>query len=178
MQRIFNYDKWTSISEGGGLKFGNTRPRKVRLEVNAPDSVALSVADADGVSYFLALVAGRDTVEFYSRGSFTLVADGACWVYTADGDDISAVVDAPVSFTKIATRRSRNPELERIAFEMSRNMNRRLEQQADELSKLFAISEAARSAQFAAAVAAATDRIASGSDDGRELAGASDTETS
>ena len=144
MQRLFNLDKWTALAEGSSLAFVNPRPRTVRLEVNAPVKSALYVADADGEVRFLALVEGRDTIEFNSTGSFNLTVEGAdVHVYTADGDDISAVVLAPRIFTKIAERRRRNPELERIAALMQANMERRLAIQANELRAELARREAA-----------------------------------
>lgn len=176
MQRIFNYEKWQELSPDKALQFSNARPRKVVVEVNAPDPAILHLIDADGVSYVLAGVHGRDTIEFWSRGAFSLITDdGSIWVYTADGDDHSSVVDAPVKFTKIAERRRRSPELERIAFEMQANMNRRLEHQANELAKLFAASEATRTVQYEAALAAERDRLTSRGDDGRSAPDASDT---
>lgn len=143
MQRIFNIDKWTRLSEGQGLEFSNPRPRNVRVEVNAPSKAAIYCIDGDGEAHFLALVEGRDTIEFGSTGAFTLSVEGPdVMIYTADGADISSVVVAPVVFTKIIERRRRNPELEHIAAVMARNMERRLEQQADEIRRQFERREA------------------------------------
>lgn len=130
MQRMFNLDKWDRLAEGQSLKFINDRPRTVRLEVNAPVKSALYVVDHTGEVHFLALVEGRDTIEFSSGGAFELTVEGAdVLVYTADGADISNKIVAPKIFTKIVERRRRNPELEYMAAVMQRNMERNLEKQ-------------------------------------------------
>lgn len=173
MQRIFNYEKWIPLEEGGALELSNTKPRRVRLEVNAPGPASIwitagppggsdgygggsgSVHDPDAENFlaaavpeqgdssqsgpfFLAAVeAGRDTIEFHVNGKVSLTVTGAgIMVYTADSDDISSVVLDPVIFTKIASRRRRNPELEYIAFQMQRNIERRMEQQNAQLQRL------------------------------------------
>lgn len=157
MQRIFNVDKWVNLPQGSQVEFPSTRPRRIRLEVNAPGDCTLYVVQPDGDLVFLALVRGRDTVEFVTDGKVGLMADGAdCWIYTADGDDVSSVIPDAQSFTRIMERRQRNPELERIAAEMRFNTERRLEKQADELSALFAKRMASVEAQLAASAASRT----------------------
>lgn len=155
MQRMFNLNKWALLREEQALAFSNPRARNVRLEVNAPVKTALHVVTADGEVQFLALVEGRDTLEFGVSGKFSLTVEGAdVWVYTADGDDISAKVVEPKIFTKIVERRRRNPELEQIAALMQRNMERRLEQQSAELEQLFERRAAALAANSVGAGAA------------------------
>lgn len=138
MQRIFNVDKWATLEVGKSIGFPSHRPRVVRLETNSRDEVALYLATDDDEIRFLALVKGRETVEFVSPGKFALLCEGGSVnLYTADGDDISFVNLAPVIFTKIAERRKRSPELEYIAAMMQANLNRRMEQQRNELEALF-----------------------------------------
>lgn len=134
MQRMYNLDKWTRLDEGEALSFDNPRPRNVRLEVNAPQETALYVADGSGEVHFLALVKGRDTLEFGSSGAFQLTVEGSgLMVYTADGADISHEELGAVSFTKVVERRRRNPELEQLAYMMQQNMERRLAQSEREI---------------------------------------------
>lgn len=149
MQRIFNTNKWTTLAEGQGFTFSSSRPRTVRLEVNAPQEVRLYVSDGDqGEIEFLALVKGRDTVEFVTSGQMALHAEGGdVMIYTADGDDVSSIVEAPVIFTKIVERRRRSPEVEYMIAAMNANVNRRLEQQAHELERSFTRRMAAVAAQ-------------------------------
>lgn len=156
MQRLFNLNKWVELEEGAGVSFPSTKPRLVRLEVNAPGVSFLYVSqDQDPYDQaekpepvFLARVEGRDTLEWHTSGGFSLIAEGGpCNVYTVDGDDVSFVNLSPTVFTRIAERRKRSPELEYIAAMMQRNMERRLDQQAAELRTLFERREAAREAQ-------------------------------
>lgn len=149
MQKMYNLNKWSRLDEGSGMQFHNERPRVVRLDVNSPDRAVLYVLqrgeDGETGLEFLARVEGRDVVEFVSSGPFELTCEGGpVAVYTIDGEDISFRELAPVIFTKIVERRKRSPELEYIAAMMSKNMERRLAQQANEFRGLFERSEAAR----------------------------------
>jgi hypothetical protein len=144
MQKLHNLSKWTVIPPKGALHFGGAQVRRVRLEVNAPSRARLSIADGDGVITFLALVEGRDMLEFVVDREFSLFSDEpGVMIYTADSDDISAVNDAAVSFAKVMQRRPRNHDLEVIAAEMAYNMQRRLEAQTHELERSFAARLAA-----------------------------------
>lgn len=146
MQKVYNLSKWIELPHGARLQFTTDRPRTVRFEVNAPREVALYVADdvrpeGDGECRFLALVKGRDTIEFSADGAFSLVTAGdehePIMVFTADGDDVALELAAPESFTKIVERRRRNPELEYMVSVMERNMHARLQQQAAEFERRF-----------------------------------------
>lgn len=95
-------------------------------EGEAPD-------DRDGVVTFLALCKGRDRLEFAVDGAFDLVAVGSgAYVYSVDGLQIASHVVAPVIFTRIANRRQRNPHLEMIEYQMRTNVERRMQQMAEE----------------------------------------------
>lgn len=158
MQRIFNVTKWRTISEGKGIEFPGSRPRVVRLEVNARSEVGLYIIQTNrdpdtgevqpDDERFLARVCGRDTVEFHSAGGFALVVDeGECEIYTVDGDVWMYVDLEPRIFTKMASRRKRSPELEYIAHQMQANMSRLLERQANEIRRDYEQRERARAAQ-------------------------------
>lgn len=151
MQRLFNIDKWSKLAQGHVLEFPGEAPRRIRLEVNAPLKVPLYYVDGDGVPTFLALVEGRDTLEFHTTGTCGISADGDCYVFTADGDDVSSVVEAPVIFTKIMERRPRNYEMERMQYEMRANQRRLMEAQSEQLERLIAGRVATLEAELAAA---------------------------
>lgn len=169
MQRIFNVNKWTTLPEGSAIEYPSTKPRVVRLEVNAPSPVSLFVVSdgEDPEASFLARVEGRDTVEFHVTGKFSLTCEGGfCNVYTIDGDRWAFVDLAPIVFTRIAERRRRNPELERMMLIAQHNMERRLEQQAEEFRRMLDRRDAARAALAAPpAAAGATSESGDGSPD-------------
>lgn len=155
MQRIFNVDKWRSLPEGGAVTFANSRPRMVRLEVNTPGEAQLWIAsEGDPNPVLLGRVLGRDTLEFFPpAGPFDLMVSGSdAFFYTSDGMDVSHTAEAPVIFTKVKERRAMSPEFRRMAELMNANLNRRLQQQAHDLDRLFEERERARAAQFQAAV--------------------------
>lgn len=155
MQRMFNVTKWRALTEGQALTIDNERARVVRVEVNAPQPAGLYLFNAgNGAAVFLARVVGRDTIEFYSDGKFTLVSDGEVYVYTADGETVHHESVDPVIFTRITERRQVNPEIRRIQEVMNLNIERRLAAQRDEFNA------AIRRMQYERAAAAAEARKA------------------
>lgn len=159
MQRMYNLEKWMRLPQGSRLEFSNARPRTVRFEVNAPGERALYVVDElSGECRFLALTMGRDVIEFSANGAFSLLADDPAggedvetWIFTADGADVSIVLEAPESFTRIVERRRRNPELEHVMALTMANMERRFAQQAGEFAEQLERVRAAGSQERAAA---------------------------
>lgn len=153
MQRMYNLDKWSRLEENHVANFESTLPRRVRLDVNAPFPVRLYVHDTEGVSTFLALVHGRDVLEFAVSGEFGVgVEGGDVWLHTIDGEDFSFAIPDAVTFTKLVERRTRNPEVEMMRYQMERNMNAIIENQAVQLERLLDQRErasAARAAQSA-----------------------------
>lgn len=169
VQRIFDVKKWTRLEEGQVLGFKSERPRVLRLDVNSPGDSELFYIDAAGEVVFLALVRGRDTVEFVTDGPFSLSVSGNdCMVYTQDGDEtVHTALDSP-SFTRIVERRARNPEFEAMQWAMMENINRRLDKQKEDLERVYRRREAARDAQLAAAADAgrSVDEPAPSGDEG------------
>lgn len=181
--KLFNLNKWTRLAAGQQLDLPGERPRKVVLEVNAGGEARLDYVDPNGEVQFLAMVYGRETLEFIVSGKFSVITDtDDTFIYTADGISVHHVVEAPESFVRIMEKRARNPELERIAFQMNQNMHRRLEQQSDELNAMFERRFAAREALIARSRAPvsvgaepapkpdADDGSAGGADDGNTAA--------
>lgn len=78
---------------------------------------------------FLGRCIGRDRLEFHVDGAFSLMSTGSsASVYTADSQDVTTRIVAPVIFTKIANRRARNPHLEMIEYQAKLNLERRMQQ--------------------------------------------------
>lgn len=157
MQKLTDIQKWQRVEAGKALAFENPEPRRVRLDVNAPGWARLSYADGNGLITFLALVRGRDVIEFKAYGEFSLVVeDNDCWVYTIDGEEIFHSAPDSESFTKLVERRPRNHEVELMNYLMRENMNRIVQEQTLELEKLWDKRERAAEAR-AAKLAAASD---------------------
>lgn len=112
--------------------------RRVRLQVNCSHETALYVHVHEwGTSRLLAVVpAGLETVEFSASGLLEIdtsaQGDQEVWYQTADIEPTHTIVRDPVIFTELAQRRHRNPELEEIMYRMQVNIERRLNQQAEE----------------------------------------------
>lgn len=145
--KLWNISDWEKVdSEQLLLLDGkNDQSRKIRLEVNAswPTRVSLMIP-GQGV-FHLAVVQNVETIEFWYRGqarlSFSSALPGTdeveAWVYTSDGQRTSFALPDAETFTKIAQRRARNPELEWMQYQMMQNIERRLEQQAEELHRRY-----------------------------------------
>lgn len=132
MQRIRDISKWLVVHAGSKLDFPNEKPRRVRMEVNAPTAARIDYISRDGGVKFLALVQGLDTVEFETEGAFSLSFDAdELYIYSSEAEIVHSTVEAPESFTRIMQgRRARNPELEALMHQMNRNFERQLEKQA------------------------------------------------
>lgn len=148
MQKINNFKHWKQLLEGTRIEFTNPKPRQIRLDVNAPNACCLYVLNGDGEAFFLARVEGRDVLDFHCDGPFALTVEGGeVNLYSIDGDDPSQIIEDPVIFTKIMERRRRNPELEQMMHKMQRNLERKLEAQADEVRRLLSYRAQAEEAQ-------------------------------
>lgn len=96
----------------------------------------LSSRSPDRAVSFLGVAKGRDRFEFAVDGAFSLLVDGgSTYVYTADSQDIATRIVAPVIFTRIANRRARNPELERMQFMMRVNQQRMFDELNAEMDR-------------------------------------------
>lgn len=138
MQRLFNVEKWQHVGDGSAISFANPEPRRVRIDVNAPLEARIYYAGTDGEVTFLANVFGRDVLEFRAYGEFSLTIEGSdVWFYTVDGEDYAFSIPDAVILTKLAERKPVNKELEMMKHLMNRNIERRLEQQRDELERLW-----------------------------------------
>lgn len=149
--RIHNLTKWAKLEPGQALQLPGQHMRKVRIELNAPAPTRLDVLDG-AVTTFLAVIQGHEVVEFSVSGEAFLscTSDDDVWYFTNEGDNVAVSRPDAVSFTKIATRRARNPELERMMFKLEQNQLRREAKQADEIAALRAALAVRQQAEAAA----------------------------
>lgn len=134
MQKLWNLDKWATVAVGEVITFTSDHVRTVRLEVNAQGTAELYVElPEQDDAIFLALVTGRDVIEWSQDGPFNLIVDGApVRIYTADGQDWSVDPVDDATFTKVVERRARNVELETMMFTAMQNIERRQNLMAEE----------------------------------------------
>lgn len=142
--RIHNIGKWSALKPGQILQLAGEHARKIRLEVNCVAPTRVDVIEG-GKPTFLAVVQGYEVIEFVAGGEahVAFTSDDETWYFTNDGDQIAAERPEAVSFTTIANRRARNPELERMMFKMEQNINRRLNHLAAENEELRKARDAA-----------------------------------
>lgn len=134
MIRVGDLKLFQFLELGALAPFLSERKRTVRVTVNAPHKTVLSIVPmGDGGSIeddvepiYLATVEGLETVEFTAEGPFGLSADGDIYFKTPDGDHIHVVIPGAETFTRIAERRARNPELERLQQMLMANQERRM----------------------------------------------------
>lgn len=135
--RLEEIGKFVLLEPGKGIALPGER-RKVRLELNTqfPCQIMFDYGDEDQPR-FLATVEGRETVEFIAEGPVRLYLDseGQVWWWTSEIERSSVVSDAP-TYTTVAERQARNPDLERIARVMSENARRREAALLEELRAL------------------------------------------
>lgn len=141
--KLNSLSRWNRLSPDQGAVFPGVKEqeRLVRINLNCEAVTSLSIVhDADRDQFLCTVEPGVHVVEFYTAGTFRLVADavGAAVLYqSADLEPTFAEVVDPKIFTKIANRRHRNPELEEIMFRMTQNVERRLAAQASEMEAAF-----------------------------------------
>lgn len=147
MQRLNNLAKWQHVKPDQAINLAGNDGRRVRLDVNAPFPVRLYHYDGNGEGTFLALVEGRDVIEFVAPASSSITVDGGeLWCHTFDGEVLSVEVADAVKLTKMVTRRPRNHEMELMAYEMRRNSEQMYATIYDQLRREFAGRTAAPAA--------------------------------
>lgn len=137
--RIHNTGKWSQLKAGDILELTAMQRRKVVLHVNCPAPTRFDVIEGEKAT-FLAVVQGLEVLEFSAGPEAHVVAtsEDEVWFFTNDGDQHASERPEAVSFTKIASRRTRNPELEHMMFKMEQNMSRRLTALAAEMAEMAA----------------------------------------
>lgn len=140
---------WKNLSAQSAIIFDGPKgsgARRVRLHVNCEADTVFYYQDYAGEDRLLTAVsAGVHTLEFYAEGKVGVFRAGKAqvWYQTAEDQPTFVKVVDPKVFTKIAQRRERNPELERMFAMMQRNaMQREAQLQADFARRLDAVQRA------------------------------------
>ena len=157
--RLFNLSKWWLLEGGSAYRFDNAKVRTVTLEVNSSERCELYIRqqgddpelrddiEAGRVAYaakqeagrprdqLLAVVDGRETIEFGVDGPFEIQPTVDCWVFSMDGQPSFSVIEEPVIFTRVANRRERNRHLEIVEFKMRENQRRFMEAVGQEIER-------------------------------------------
>lgn len=152
MNRLYNVNDWVEMNEGQKMAFPGEN-RKVVLQVNSPEPVLLYLiqeVNGDGTippkkePRFLARVCGRDTLEFYVPGTFSLSSDGLVQLTGTElGEPVYAVDDDPDVYTRIVERRQRNHEQERMMWMAQQNFERVLRTALDDQERRYELRERA-----------------------------------
>lgn len=146
MQRIFNFEDWLKCGPENMFSFGtdDSPERVVVLEVNAEEKCKLFVHDRHGEEHFLALVEGRDEVQFSVGGSWGLHTTGFCNIKTSEAFDHTVDPVDDTTFTTLMERRVRNEDLELMMFLANQNVEKRIAEQAAEFERRLAALDASR----------------------------------
>lgn len=140
--RLFNTSKWTKLRAGDVLELPGDDIRNVVVQVNTEAPTRVDVFFGAEPSVFLGVINGLETIEFTAEREcyLSFTSEGEVWYFTnsSEGNRSSEVGDGlqASSFTKIATRRTRNPELELMMFKQQQNARRNEAKQRAELDAL------------------------------------------
>ena len=137
MKNLKDINKFILAEPGSALSLVDGEfPREVRLEINAEETVRLAVRSESKPELlrFLTDVRGRDTVVFTIEepGEVGWTSDGQVWLWTVELEAAAVISDAP-TYTKIAERKPRNPDMERAMRKMQENADRRMAALAAEM---------------------------------------------
>jgi len=163
--RVNDSARWKKAEVGETLLLRADASRRVRLEVNCPEQTRFDLVEPGNRRTFLAKVEGLQVLEFWcDKGGEVVPTWGdkqepePFWYSTSDGDELAFKSDNP-SFVKIALRKERNPELERMMQRVQENVLKRQASQMAMLERRVARAEAeAQAAREAEAVKAGADK--------------------
>lgn len=134
MPKLDSLDRWIALPVGSRLTLPGDAPRRIRLNVNSPGLTPLYIVTPDGEVRFLASAYCRDTIEFAAGGNVVIMTETEhVSVYSAENEPTFTVIENAESYTQIANRAARNPDLEYIEFMQNQNMERRLAALAAEI---------------------------------------------
>ena len=142
--KLNSLSRWFDLEPGNAIMFDKSSneedERRIRLNLNLADRTVFYVENSDGPRFLAVAGPGLETLEFAVAGAVGVFAEegaGHVQYQTAELEPThSEIVDGAI-FTKIATRRPRNPELEEMMYRAELNMQRRFAQQAAEMEAAF-----------------------------------------
>ena len=134
--------RWSRLSPSDAIVFeaSEVGERRVRIKLNLEAVTAFFIGDEHGENFLCTVGPGLETVEFYATGAVKVYAEAGSGVVHYQDPDLEPTfveIADPVIFTRIANRRTRNPELEEMMFRMNQNVERRMAQQADEIAAFY-----------------------------------------
>lgn len=130
IQKLGDLSRWR-LHDEKALFFSDHKVRTIRLDVRAAAPVHVYLhtnADGELVDEFLTVLpVGLSALEFLSNGcSLVLDSTGPVVYWTPEIETVSFENVEEETFTTIAQRRERNPEVEWMEFMMQQNMNARM----------------------------------------------------
>lgn len=139
--------RWSELPPEASVVFEGRKARRIRLHVNSPGLARFWLIE-DGKERFLGAVERCDVIEFVASGDVEIATkDSDVWYYCAEHEPTHTKILDPKIFTRIAERRTRNPELELMMHQMQVNLERRLAAQNFEFNSRMEAALAAREAR-------------------------------
>jgi hypothetical protein len=143
VMKLNSLARWAVLPAGSAIVFEGRADaeKRVRLSLNLEAVTSFFIRDKSGHRFLCTCGPGLEVIEFSVAGSFDVFPEekaGIVQYHCAAHEEAFTVVDDPKIFTKIASRRSRNPEMEEIMYRMNANMERRLAMQTSEMEAAFA----------------------------------------
>lgn len=141
MINLNDIHQWQRLEDGELFAFPAVRPRPVKLEVNTSGKVALYIELQGKEPAFLALVEGRETVNFVVPGPFSIMhrsPEADVYFLTADGARVHRENMDKEAYTQLHERRAVNPEIEFMRYQMEANINKRLAMQQAQFERMLA----------------------------------------
>lgn len=163
VKRIHNVDKWALYKPTDFLSFEGMPGRRIEIDFNTEAKARVHLVGETG-NTFLAVIDGMERLEFVTSEAIVdlaITSEGEVWYFSNEGQEAAVSRPDAISYVKMMTRRVRNPELERMMFDMRQNEMRREEILRSQTAQ-FAAWQAARDADVKAAAEAEAKAKADG----------------
>lgn len=145
IQKLGDLSRWR-LHDEKALFFADHKVRTIRLDVRAAAPVHVYLhtnSDGELVDEFMTVLpVGLSALEFLSGGcSLVLDSTGPVVYFTPEIETVTFENVEEETFTTIANRRERNPEVEWMEFLMNQNINQRMAQMDAEFERRLALME-------------------------------------